>query len=136
MDGGERLTREEVPWAFLSYFLVVVGPAIVLLARREALARFHALQSLLATLVLFAGAVILRLLSYVPIFGFLYAFLLKIYLFVVFLVWVFVLVQTLRGQRVVLPYVGEWAAEGFRTSLGAEEPSEESGDDYPPEVGV
>ncbi|MBK8231107.1 MAG: hypothetical protein IT349_22095 [Candidatus Eisenbacteria bacterium] len=94
-------------WAALAYALGPVSGLVVLLYRGdERFVRFHALQSVIGGgLLLLAGGV-LRLLSGLPVFGFLYGYLLQLFLLIVFTAWVWFVAAALRGRRARLPWVG------------------------------
>jgi uncharacterized membrane protein len=102
-------------WGPFAYFLPILGPIVVLLARRDSFSRFHAVQSILATVALILVGVVLLIFALLPIFGFLYAILLVVFKIGAFVVWGFLMYKAWRGERYKLPYIGDWAS-------GPEEP--------------
>ena len=120
-DLEDAAAREAALWGALAYFLGPLGAVVVLLVRKDPSPRFHAVQSLLLTALLLLGGLLLEGLSLLPILGFLYGFLLKVFRLGVFGLWVFLMVQTLRGRRERLPFIGQWAEE--LTGGGGAEPS-------------
>jgi uncharacterized membrane protein len=97
-------------WGPLAYFLPIVGPVIVLLARKDSFSRFHAIQSILATVAFILVALVLWAFSHLPIFGFLYGILFIVLQIGIFVLWVFLMYKAWQGDRYKLPYIGEWAA--------------------------
>ena len=98
----------------LSYFLVAVSGICLLLWKREdRFVRFHALQAVVSTAVFFAIGFLLWTLSGLPIFGFLYAYLLRLYLFALFLYWIFVMFRAWKGDRYRIPYIGRLVEREF-----------------------
>ncbi|MBD3335923.1 MAG: hypothetical protein GF355_10445 [Candidatus Eisenbacteria bacterium] len=114
-------------WGVLAYFFGAVGGVIVLLIRRDSLTRFHAVQSIIATVALFLLGLLLKVLAYLPIFGFLYAILFLVFQIGVFALWLFLMVQAWRGIRFELPVIGRWAAE----SSGLAQEDATGGGTYP-----
>lgn len=94
-------------WGALAYALGPVSGLVVLLYRGEdRFVRFHALQSVIGGGLLVLAGGLLRLLSGLPVFGFLYRYLLQLFLFLVFAAWVWFVASALRGRRARLPWVG------------------------------
>ena len=109
-------------WGAFAYFLGPFGAVLVLLSRRDAFPRFHAVQSILATVTLLIGGLFLRVLAYLPIFGFLYGILFRAYQFGIFLLWIFLMFKAWRGEMYRLPYIGEWASDP-RDDVSPDDPS-------------
>jgi len=123
-------------WGAGAYFLGAVGAVIVLIFRRDPYCRFHAVQSIIATVVLFLLGLLLKGLAYLPIFGFLYGFLFQLFQIGVFALWVFLMYQGWKGREYKLPMIGAWAEEATGRAGGSEyadlsgsesHPSEEEG---------
>ena len=81
----------------------VTGILFLALEQRSALVKFHARQSLITFLLL---AVLYLLVHSLPVVG---RFLGFFVLMGIMVLWVFLMVKALRGQRYKVPYVGEWA---------------------------
>lgn len=96
-------------WGPFAYFLPVVGPVVVLLARNDSYSRFHAVQSILITVAIFLVGLLLWVFGFLPIFGFLYKALLVVLQIGAFLIWVFLIYKAWQGERYKLPYIGDWA---------------------------
>ena len=93
--------------AAAAYFLVAISGFLVLAWKRDSsFVRFHALQSIVATLAFLGLGLLLKLLAYFPIIGFLYGYLFQVYLVRLFVLWLFVMVRAYRGDRYRIPYVG------------------------------
>lgn len=91
----------------LAYFLAALTGLLLLITRRDdPFVRFHALQSILATLTFFAGGLILQVLGHLPIIGFLYDFLYVVYSFLLFVYWLFLMFRAFQGERYPIPYLG------------------------------
>ena len=90
-----------------AYFLVGISGFLVLAWKRDSsFVRFHALQSIVATFAFLGLGLLLKLLAYFPIIGFLYGYLLQLYLFGLFLLWLFLMAKAYRGDRYRIPYLG------------------------------
>ncbi len=90
----------------LTYLLGFVSGVVFLIVEiRNKTVRFHAYQSI-AT---FGGLFILSVLApFIPLLGGLISWVLP---FASAVLWVILIVQAFRGERLVLPLVGEWAEE-------------------------
>ena len=102
--------------AALAYFTFV--PAVVLLLlepfNRNRFVRFHALQSLLLTGAVVVMGLALRvlfaLLGLIPVLGYLLGWLsLAITAMGVVILWIVLLIKALQGERLKLPWIGNWA---------------------------
>ncbi|MBU1702203.1 MAG: hypothetical protein KJ970_00535 [Candidatus Eisenbacteria bacterium] len=111
MSFQEKESSEKRVWGAGAYFLGAVGAVVVLLVRREPFCRFHAVQSIITTVVLFLVGLLLKGLAYLPIFGFLYGFLFRLFQVGVFALWIFLMFQAWRGRQYRLPYIGSWAED-------------------------
>lgn len=109
-NGAEFKEHARGLWGPLAYFLPILGPVIVLIARKDSFSRFHAVQSILATVGFILVALVLWAFSHLPIFGFLYGILFIVLQIGIFLLWVFLMYKAWQGDRYKLPYIGEWAA--------------------------
>jgi uncharacterized membrane protein len=90
-----------------AYFLVALSGFLVLAWKRDSgFVRFHALQSIVGTFAFVGLGLVLKLLAYFPIIGFLYAYLFHIYLVGLFVFWLFLMVKAFRGERYRIPYLG------------------------------
>ncbi len=106
--------RESRILAALAYFLVALSGLFLFVWRHDdRFVRFHALQAIVATVVFFGFGFVLWTLGSFPIFGFLYAYLLRLYLFVVFVYWLFLMVQAWRGERHHIPWIGRFIERSF-----------------------
>ena len=95
--------------AAVAYFLVALSGVFLFVWRREdRFVRFHALQSILGTAVFWGIGFVLWILGSFPIFGFLYAYLLKLYLLGVFFYWLFLMFRAWQGHRCRIPYLGRF----------------------------
>lgn len=89
----------------LAYVLGLVSGLIVLAFEKREAPRFHAMQSIffsLAAMVVFfvlGGIPIVGAITYIPL------------LIVTCIVWLSLMFTTLRGQRVKLPYIGDFAEQ-------------------------
>jgi len=83
----------------------VTGVLFLALEQRSAVVRFHARQSAITFLVL---AVVYLLIHSLPVVG---RFLAFFVLMGIIVLWVFLMVKAVRGQRYKLPYIGDWAEE-------------------------
>jgi uncharacterized membrane protein len=96
--------------AALAYVLAGFSGLILLVLRREdRFVQFHALQSIASTVIAMAAALVLWLLSFFPLLGFLYWMLLRLLQFALFVLWLYLLWQAYRGRWFRLPYLGDWA---------------------------
>ncbi len=100
--------------AFLSYLgLCFTGIAIFFMERRDSYVRFHAAQSVVLFTPLLAAYIIVRLLTIIPLIGFLLAPILSCLASVLFigtaLLWIFLMVQAYRGSNIRLPVISEYA---------------------------
>jgi uncharacterized membrane protein len=92
-------------FAFLAYFLSIIGFIIVLAVKKDnKFAMFHAKQSL----VLFIAAVANGVLYHVPIVGLLVGALVGL---AITILWIMGIVYSLTGQQTNLPIVGDIAAK-------------------------
>ena len=91
----------------LAYFIAGVTGLFLLIVRRDDdFIRFHALQSVLATLAFFLGGLLLRILGNLPIIGWLYDFLYVVYSLLLFFYWLFLMFRAFQGDRYRIPYLG------------------------------
>ena len=93
--------------AAFSYFFVALSGMIVLIWKRDDdFVRFHALQSILATFAFLGFGILMKLLSALPLIGFLYRYLYEFYLVGLFVYWLYLMVRSYRGDRTEVPYLG------------------------------
>ena len=93
--------------AALAYFLVGLSGLLLLTFRRDdSYVRFHALQSVVATLAALVVGLTLRILGILPLIGFLYLYLFRVYTALVFLYWIYLMFRAYRGSRYKIPYLG------------------------------
>lgn len=96
--------------AVLAYVLAGFSGFVLLVLRREdRFVQFHALQSIVATICAIVVVVLLWLLSFFPLLGFLYRMLLRVFEFGLFLLWIYLLFQAYQGRWFRIPYIGKWA---------------------------
>jgi uncharacterized membrane protein len=108
------LSQESRRLGAFAYFLVFLSGVFLLVWRRDdRFVRFHALQAVIATLMFFLAGFLLWALASFPIVGFLYAYLLKAYLFALFLYWLYVMYQAWNGNRYRIPYIGRLIEREF-----------------------
>ncbi len=90
-----------------AYLLGPISAAALLgLERSDRFVRYHALQSLLASIVLACAGGLLNLLGRLPLVGFLYAYSLRLFLLAIFVLWIWVVMRALAGGRARLPWIG------------------------------
>jgi uncharacterized membrane protein len=93
--------------AALSYLRVGISGLLLLTFRRDdSFVRFHALQSVVATVAALLVGLALRILGILPLIGFLYLYLFRVYTGLVFLYWIYLMFQAYRGSRYRIPYLG------------------------------
>lgn len=97
-------------FATLAYVLAgFSGLVLLVLKRDDRFIQFHALQSIVATVVALGAAAVLWILSFFPLLGFLYGMLLHLLQFGLFLLWLFLLWQAYQGNWYRIPHIGNWA---------------------------
>ena len=107
MSRSEAIPASSRQLGALSYFFVALSGIVVLAWKRDDdFVRFHALQSILATLTFFGLGILLKGLAGLPVIGFLYAYLFQIYLIVLFIYWIYLMVRAYNGRREHVPYLG------------------------------
>jgi uncharacterized membrane protein len=90
-----------------AYFLVALSGLFLLVWKRDdRFVRFHSLQAVVATVVFMFLGTLLWLLGNFPIFGFLYAYLLKLYTLTLFLYWLFLMFRAWQGDMYMIPFIG------------------------------
>lgn len=90
--------------AALSYVLgIITGIAFLILEKNDKLVRFHASQSVAFSVVTVIGWTILTI---VPVIGWL---LLPLWGLGAFILWLVLILKTYQGEKLKLPYIGEWA---------------------------
>ena len=100
-------TRDPRRWAALSYAVGLISGAIVLWAEKsDSYVRFHAWQSVLAFA---AAAAISMLLPTVPVVGD-WGVIRAAFRVSVIVLYVFLIVKALQGERYKLPLIGDLAA--------------------------
>jgi len=101
-DGSEKLKGA------LAYFLLFIsGIVFLLVEKKSAFVRFHAMQS-----TIFFGACFLLyiVLGIVPIIGWLIAVLVSPLLTIAcFVLWIFLMYKAYSGEKYKLPYIGDLA---------------------------
>ena len=125
-DSGPISTtdRQESLLAALAYLTIIPAIAFLLIpkTRSKSFIRFHAWQSILfagaAAVVGFSVRVIFAVLSFVPIAGFLFAWLAAGLAFLaIVILWAVLVVKTGQGQAYELPWLGHFAAKLTNGSL-------------------
>lgn len=93
----------------LAYFLWLVGGIVLFATSKNPFVRFHAMQSILFSIVVAILEVLLI------IFGFLFWFLLGVILYLVwaavFAVWILLMIKAYQGERFKLPIIGQLASK-------------------------
>src|SRR5512140_994033 len=126
-EDRSRMAEEGKPWGLdgasepgsralgvLAYFLVALsGVCLLVLRREDRFVRFHSLQAVGGTIVFFAIGFVLWALAGFPIFGFLYAYLLRVYLVALFFYWLFLMHRAWRGDFYRIPYLGRFIEREF-----------------------
>jgi uncharacterized membrane protein len=93
--------------AALAYFLVAFSGLFLLVWKREdRFVRFHSLQAVVGTLTFLGLGAVLWLLGSIPLFGFLYAYLLRVYMLVLFAYWLFLMLRAWQGDMYRIPFIG------------------------------
>jgi uncharacterized membrane protein len=112
VDGGNDRERRQL--GALAYFLVILsGLFLLVVKRQDRFVRFHALQSILGTVVFFLIGFVLWALESLPFFGFLYVYLHRLYLLALFLYWLYLMFRAWRGDRYRIPYVADLIEREF-----------------------
>ena len=92
--------------AALSYIFPVVGGVLFLVIGKEnSHVRFHATQSLVLSVALFGGLIILTI---IPILGWI---LLPFWLLLIFVFWLVAIVKSWQGEAFKLPILGRYAEQ-------------------------
>ncbi len=100
--------------ALLSYlFLFLGGLVFFIIERKNRFVRFHAAQSFIFTGGVTVLYVLLRLLTLIPVVGFLLSPVLSCALFVLLIpsliIWLFLMITAYRGSTIKLPVIGNYA---------------------------
>jgi len=97
--------------AALTYVLgVITGVIFLLVEKKSAFVRFHAMQST----IFFGGVLILNIALnyiYIPVLGGLASMIIGL---VSFIAWVVLIIKALQGEKYKLPYVGDLAEEQLK----------------------
>jgi uncharacterized membrane protein len=94
-------------FAFLATFLSIVGFVIAVVAKRDdRYVMFYAKQSLVVFIVAIVGAVINSILMWIPIFGWIIAGIINLFVLVL---WIFSWVNALSEEEKETPIVGQYA---------------------------
>jgi uncharacterized membrane protein len=102
-----RKSDDSKLFAFIATFFSIVGFIIVLITRKEdRYVMYYARQSLVIFIVAFLAAVIGRVLSFIPILGWIIGAGLNI---LVIIVWVVSWIYALSGEEKEIPLVSEYA---------------------------
>jgi uncharacterized membrane protein len=100
--GPSSTGLEENVAGFLCYLLgFITGIVFLVVEKKSSFVKFHAKQSTIAFLILF---VIILIVGWIPVIGIL------IILFTLIL-WLLLMIKALRGERYLLPIVGNMAEE-------------------------
>jgi len=90
---------------FFCYLLgFITGIVFLVVEKKSSFVKFHAKQSTITFLILF---VISLILGWIPIIGFLV-------LILSLILWLFLMIKALKGERYMLPIVGKMAEEKTR----------------------
>ena len=96
---------EENIAGFFCYLLgFITGIVFLVVEKKSSFVKFHAKQSTITFLILF---VISLILGWIPIVGFLV-------LILSLILWLFLMIKALKGERYMLPIVGKMAEEKTR----------------------
>ena len=99
--------------AALSYLFGFVTAFIVLsLEPENRFVRYHAYQSLVFSLLVIAGSIILSSIPFLRVF--LALTISPLWGLASFILWIFLILKTYQGEKISLPYLGDWA----QTQLG------------------
>jgi len=113
LDQAER-ERQSRLLAATAYFFAAFGGLFLLLYRREdRFVRFHALQAVLATVAFSLAGFLLWVMGNLPLLGFLYSYLLRLYLVLLFAYWLFLIHRAWKGDRHHIPYLGRFVDREF-----------------------
>ena len=95
----------------LSYLLVWIGGVIMLkMERKNRFVRFHAMQSTIYSLFATAVVIVLSLMSFIPLLGFLISIIIKpVFVIVFWISVIFIIVKTTDEQDVRLPVIADLA---------------------------
>lgn len=94
-------------YAFLATFLSIVGFVIALVTKKDdKYVMFYAKQSLVVFIVAIIGAVINSILVWIPVFGWIIAGIINLFVLVL---WIFSWVNALSDQEKETPIVGQYA---------------------------
>jgi uncharacterized membrane protein len=108
MDEKEKSSTglDENVAGFLCYLLgFITGIVFLVVEKRSSFVRFHAMQSTITFLGLFVVSMVIGVF---PLFGHFFAFLIWIFSLIL---WLFLMVKALRGERYGLPIVGKWVED-------------------------
>ncbi|HLG63518.1 MAG TPA: DUF4870 domain-containing protein [Ktedonosporobacter sp.] len=100
--------------AVLSYlFWGISGLVFLVLERKNRFVRFHAAQSFIFLGSAMVVYIVFRLITIIPLIGFLLSPIISCLTFVIFipaaLIWLFLMLQAYRGAKTKLPIVGDYA---------------------------
>jgi uncharacterized membrane protein len=94
-------------FAAISYLaFVLTGILVYLLKNDDKFARFHAMQSIIVGVVLIVVNIIIGFIALIPVIGWI---ILALYPLVVLLLWLFLMWKAFKGERYMLPTIGEYA---------------------------
>ena len=98
-----ELASDSKLFAFLAYFLGLIGVLIVILAKKEdKFAMYHAKQALVLLIVSIAASVV----NVIPVLGQIVSGLVFL---AVFIFWIMGIINALGGQQKELPFIGKYA---------------------------
>ena len=107
MTRGDKKHRDPKRWAALAYAVGLISGVVVLwLEKTDSFVRFHAWQSVLAFA---AAAAISMLLPIVPVVGD-WGLIRAAFRLSVIILYIFLIVKALMGERYKLPLIGDLAA--------------------------
>lgn len=99
--------RDSKTYAFFTAFLSIIGFIIAILVwRRNKYVMFYAKQSLIVFIVAIAAGIVVIIISWIPIIGWLIALVLRIG---VFAAWILSWIYATSGRKKEVPVIGSWA---------------------------
>ena len=99
--------EDSVIYAFIATFFSIIGFIVALVAKKnDAYVRYYAKHSLIIFIVSFVGGVIVGLLDFIPVLGWLINFAFAV---VVLIAWILSWIYALSGEKKEIPIISDWS---------------------------